>query len=51
MFTFTNRQGAGDTGVTTIRFRDENTFEWTITVKDMGGTVTFQMGGTAVRQK
>ena len=50
-FTFTNKQGWGDTGVTTIRFRDETAFDWTITGKDTGGKVVFQAEGEAVRQK
>jgi len=38
-------------GVTTYRFLDENTFDWSIVAKDADGEISFHMEGNAVRQK
>lgn len=39
------------TGVTTIQFLDEKTFDWSIIAKDANGEIGFHMEGNAVRQK
>lgn len=50
-FTFTNKQGRGATGVTTLRFRDENSFDWSVIVTDARGDISYHLEGKSVRQK
>ena len=50
-FTFTNKPFEGATGVITVHFLDEMTYDWSITNKDAGGAVVYHMEGKAVRQK
>ena len=50
-FTFTNKPFEGATGVITVHFLDETTYDWSIINKDAGGEVVFHMEGKAVRQK
>jgi len=50
-FKFTHRPGAGVTWATTIRFVDDNTYEWSIIATDADGEVGLHMEGKAVRQK
>jgi hypothetical protein len=49
--TFRNKPFEGATGVITIHFLDETTYDWSIVNKDASGKVVFHMEGKAVRQK
>ncbi|NQT39408.1 MAG: DUF1579 family protein [Planctomycetes bacterium] len=50
-FTFICKPGGGATGVITIRFSDETTFNWSVIFKDAGGKVGYHLEGKAVRKK
>jgi Tfp pilus assembly protein PilF len=50
-FTFTNKPFEGATGVITVHFLDDTTYDWSIINRDAGGKVVFHMEGKAVRQK
>jgi hypothetical protein len=49
--TFTNKPFEGATGIITVHFLDETTYDWSIINKDAGGKVVFHMEGKGVRQK
>lgn len=50
-FTFTNRPYNGATGVITVHFLDEATYDWSIINKDARGEVVYHIEGKAVRQQ
>jgi hypothetical protein len=50
-FTFRNKPFEGGTGLVTVHFLDETSYDWSIINKDAGGKVVFHMEGKAIRQK
>lgn len=50
-FTFTNKPYEGATGVITVHFLDETTYDWSIINKDARGEIVFHMEGRGIRQK